>query len=87
MKNNKFCQSCGMPFKQDPQGGGTEADGSKSLEYCSYCYSSGAFHKPDLDTPEKMQAFCIVKMKELGMPGFLAWIFTRSIPRLSRWRK
>ncbi len=24
------CQSCGMPLSKDPQGGGTEADGSLS---------------------------------------------------------
>lgn len=76
-----------MPLRNDPQGGGTEADGSRSALYCSYCYQSGAFTSPEIDTPEKMQAFCVVKMKEQGMPGFLAWILTRGIPRLSRWRK
>jgi hypothetical protein len=28
----EMCQSCGMPLKQDPQGGGTNADGSKNKE-------------------------------------------------------
>ena len=36
-------------------------------------------------TPQAMQAFCIGKMKEMGMPGFVAWLFTRSIPKLRRW--
>jgi hypothetical protein len=31
---NKFCQSCGMPMKRDPQGGGTNADGSINENYC-----------------------------------------------------
>ncbi|MCT4592513.1 MAG: zinc ribbon domain-containing protein [Candidatus Gracilibacteria bacterium] len=83
---HKFCQSCGMPFKQDPQKGGTEKDGSKSLKYCSYCYKDGEFTNPEIDTPQKMQKFCIEMMQKQGMPKFMAWIFTRSIPRLERWR-
>lgn len=81
------CQSCGMPLNKDPQHGGTHADGSKSSEYCSYCYQKGAFCSPEIDTPEKMQAFCIGKMKEMGMPRPLGWLFTRGIPRLKRWQK
>ena len=42
-KFDKFCQSCGMPMDKDPGNGGTNADGSKSIKYCSYCYESGAF--------------------------------------------
>lgn len=76
-----------MPLSKDPEGGGTEANGEKSLLYCSYCYRDGAFLSPEIDTPEKMQKFCITKMKEQGVPGFVAWIFTRSIPRLKRWKE
>jgi Putative zinc ribbon domain len=32
-----------MPLKQDPKGGGTNANGSKSDRYCSYCYADGRF--------------------------------------------
>jgi hypothetical protein len=80
-----FCQSCGMPMKKDPQGGGTNSDGSKNSDYCSYCYEDGMFTSPEIDTPQKMQQFCIKKMKEMGMPGFVACFFTRSIPKLKRW--
>ncbi len=83
---NKSCQSCGMPMRKDPQGGGTNADGSKNTEYCSYCYQDGAFSSPEIDTPHKMQSFCIGKMQEMGMPGFVAWFFTRGIPNLKRWK-
>lgn len=82
---SRFCQSCGMPMKQDPQGGGSNADGSRSSDYCSYCYADGNLISPEIDTPRKMQEFCIGKMKESGMPGFVAWLLTRSIPRLKRW--
>lgn len=83
---NKFCQSCGMPLKQDPEKGGTETDGSKSTEYCSYCYKDGAFLSPEITTAQEMQVFCIEQMKKQGMPKFIAWLFTRSIPKLKRWQ-
>ena len=85
MKPYKYCQSCGMPASQDPGCGGTEKDGSKTSKYCSYCYVNGEFRCPEIDTATKMQKFCIEKMKEQGMNGFVAWLFTRGIPRLERW--
>ena len=81
----KMCQSCGMPLDKDPQQGGTNADGSKSVKYCSYCYQDGKFFNPDF-TAKQMQDFCIMKMKEQGMAGWKAWLFTRGIPRLERWK-
>ena len=82
---NKFCQSCGMPMNKDPGQGGTNADGSKSSDYCSLCYQDGAFFNPEF-TAKQMQAFCIEKMHEQGMPKFVAWLFTRNIPKLARWQ-
>ncbi len=82
---NKFCQSCGLPMKKDPQNGGTNNDGSKNTEYCSYCYKDGEF-VGNFKTAKEMQDFCVQKMNEDGMPKFIAWIFTRSIPKLRRWK-
>jgi hypothetical protein len=74
-----------MPLKHDPKGGGTEADGSKSPMYCSYCYENGKF---TMDcTAEEMQAFCKEKLVEMKFPKFFAWFFTRGIPKLERWKK
>lgn len=84
-KKNKFCQSCGMPMKQDPQGGGTNADGSKNEQYCSYCYQNGAFTFNG--TVEEFQEHCRQIMIKSGQPKFLAWLFTRGIKRLERWKK
>lgn len=39
MENYKKCQSCGTPLKQP----GTNEDGSKSVDYCEYCYVGGKF--------------------------------------------
>lgn len=83
---NKFCQSCGMPMKQDPNGGGTNKDGSKNEKYCSYCYKDGKFTAPHIKTAKEMQEFCIKIMSEKGMPKFMAWLFTRGIPKLERWQ-
>lgn len=81
----KNCQSCGMPMKRDAQGGGTKADGSKSTMYCSHCYLNGKFTQPDL-TVDEMKARVKGKLKEFGIPGILAGVFTRNIPKLVRWR-
>jgi hypothetical protein len=85
MKTYKNCQSCGMPLKRDEAGGGTNADGSKSLKFCSRCYQSGAFTKPDMSADE-MKTLVKGKLKEMGFPGFLTGFFTSNIPRLERWK-
>ena len=88
MKTYKFCQCCGFPLKNDKKGGGTEKDGSKSIKYCSMCYEDGEFLIPsEIDSAEKMQKFCILQMKRSGMNGLLAWLLTRGIPRLEKWKK
>ena len=74
-------------MKKDKQGGGTEKDGTITKKYCSMCYQNGEFLSPEIDTAIKMQVVCIQEMKKLGMNGFVAWLATRSIPRLERWRK
>lgn len=37
-----LCQSCGMTLETDSDKG-TEQDGSKSEEYCAFCYQQGKF--------------------------------------------
>lgn len=86
MKTYKFCQSCAFPLKKDKKGGGTEKDGTISKKYCSMCYESGVFLNPEIDSPEKMQKFCIEEMKRIGINSIFAWLATRSIPRLERWK-
>ena len=81
----KNCQSCGMPMKKSPHGGGTNADQSISPMYCAYCYENGKFTQPEWSVLQ-MQDFVKAKMKEMGFPGFLAGFFTKGIPKLERWR-
>lgn len=87
MKTYKFCQSCGFPLKKDKRGGGSEKDGTRSAKYCSMCYEKGEFlTPPEINTAQKMQEFCIREMKHGGMSGFFAWLATRTIPSLERWK-
>lgn len=81
----KICQSCAMPLSNDPIGRGTNSDGTISDEYCSYCYERGQFKKPDF-TAKQMQDFCMEKLRERGALKPFAWLLTRGIPRLKRWR-
>ena len=79
------CQSCGMPLSKDPLGGGSNADGSLSSEYCSHCYRKGVFTQPDI-TPQEMMKVVEEKLRSMHFPGFLARRFAREVPTLRRWR-
>ena len=82
----KNCQSCGMPLKKDKLGGGTEKNGSKSIRYCSHCYTKGEFVLPNISVKE-MQERVDNKLKAYYLPSFLRWIFTKGIPNLERWKQ
>lgn len=75
-----------MPMSKDEQGGGTNADGSKSAEYCSRCYQHGQFTQPNM-TADQMIDLVQDKMKEMHIPKFLARYFTKGIPNLKRWQQ
>jgi hypothetical protein len=79
MTTYKNCQSCGMPLKKSPNGGGTNADNSVSTMYCAYCFEEDW-------SAMQMQEFVKGKMKEMGFPGFLGGFFTKGIPKLERWK-
>ena len=74
-----------MPLKRDEKLGGTNANGTKSLMYCSHCYENGKFTLPEIAV-EGMQERVKGKMKEMGFPGFLTGFFTKGIPKLERWK-
>ncbi len=84
-KENTNCQSCGMPLKKDKNKGGTNADGTKSMLYCSLCFREGKFINSEM-TVDQMQSLVKGKLKEFGFPGFLASLFTKRIPKLERWK-
>ncbi len=71
-------------MKKDPAGGGTNADGSKNETYCSYCYVNGSFTFEG--TVGEFQEFCKEQMIIGGHSRFTAWLFTRGMKRLERWK-
>ena len=74
-----------MPLSKDPLGGGSNADGTLSSEYCSHCYRKGVFTQPDI-TIEEMMKLVEGKLRSMHFPGFLARRFSREVPTLRRWR-
>lgn len=80
-----YCQSCGMPLSRDEKGGGTEADGTKSTEYCSHCYQAGTFTEPQM-TVDAMVDKVKDKLRSMHIPSFLTSFFTKDIPKLKRWK-
>jgi hypothetical protein len=84
-KFDKFCQSCGMPMDKDPGQGGTNADGSKSTKYCSYCYENGTF-KGTISSADEMIRFVKGKLKEMGYGPLRRWFYTSHISQLERWK-
>lgn len=84
MQDQKFCQSCSMPMGEGSELYGTEADGSKSQDYCHYCYENGKFTSDQ--TMEQMIDTCVPFMLDqfkdadeakAAMMGFF--------PQLKRW--
>ena len=85
----KFCQSCGMPLTDEVLG--TNADGTKSDDYCMYCYRDGAF-TGDF-TMEEMAEFCSQYVGEynkhtgqnLDREAYKA-VLLQFYPNLKRWQ-
>ncbi|HMS40410.1 MAG TPA: zinc ribbon domain-containing protein [Pyrinomonadaceae bacterium] len=87
--NNKIrCQSCGMPIAEEFGNFGTNADGTNTKDYCSFCFSNGYFTNPN-QTMEEMIASSVENMaQDLQMPLEQATNLANSfIPTLGRWQK
>lgn len=61
------CGSCGMPLAQD-EDAGTEADGSRSADYCIHCYRYGAFTEPGLTKDGAVEKYAPMMAAHLEMP-------------------
>ena len=84
MEPKLLCQSCTMPI-DNLADRGTERDGSKSSEYCKYCYQNGAMVNPGM-TLEEMKALVITQMKKMNLPPAIIEASVKSLPNLKRWR-
>ena len=85
--NEKYCQSCGMPMGESDEMYGSNADGSKSEDYCSYCYADGQFTSNM--SMEEMINFCAGPMAENNaeMTEEQARTMMQNyFPQLKRWK-
>ena len=84
-----ICQSCSMPLEPEKEElFWTEADWSKSADYCVYCYKDGAFiFEPDM-TLEEAIADSVNYAEYAGLTK--EEMLERSkvlLPTLKRWKK
>lgn len=85
-KMKKVCQSCGMIMVENDLG--NNADGSKNVEYCKYCYADGHFIKDE--TMEEMVESCIpflLKDSECKDEVEARQTLTEELSKLKRWKK
>lgn len=82
-----LCESCGMPLARD-EDAGTEADGSRSTRYCTYCYRDGRYIEPDLTREEAIERYTPMMAANLGIPVEKAReMVGRYLATLPRWRE
>ena len=84
MEPKLFCQSCTMPI-DNLADRGNEKDGSKSSEYCKYCYQNGALINPNM-TFEEMKSLVVTQMQKMNLPADIISKSVKSLPYLKRWR-
>ncbi|WNY25428.1 zinc ribbon domain-containing protein [Methanolapillus millepedarum] len=83
----KYCQSCGMPMGKTDELYGTEKSGSKSKDYCLYCYESGQFTANV--SMDEMIEICVPHMAnaDSGMTAEEARkMMQQFFPMLKRWQ-
>jgi len=75
-----------MPLGEDESLLGTNQDGSRNQDYCTYCYQKGAFSSDE--TMEEMLESCIPHMvSEDGMNETQARaLLAETLPNLKRWK-
>ncbi len=86
METTNYCQSCGMPMGNTDEMYGLNADGTKSADYCKYCFENGSFTSDQ--TMEQMIETCVPFMVKEGMEEQKARsILVEQFPNLKRWKK
>jgi len=82
-----LCQSCAMPLEK-AEFFGTNADGTKSALYCTYCYQNGKFTEPTITMNQMIEKCVTIMTQQKIMTEDQAKPFmTKTIPMLNRWKK
>jgi hypothetical protein len=74
-----------MPIDK-PEWQGTEKDGSRSIEYCRYCYQEGKFVQPPI-TLEEMTSLVRRTLQVRHFPQHFIDASLSKLPELKRWKK
>jgi len=85
MPAGPYGQSCGMPLSMDANGGGNNADGSVSTEYCGHCWAGGKFAQPDL-TLATMRSRVDGMLRENSVPDPMREQALAGLAQLKRWQ-
>ena len=81
-----FCQSCAMPLEK-PDLFGTNADGTQSTEYCTYCFQNGKFTEPTITLTQMIEKCVVIMTQRKIMSEHQAKeLMSKTIPMLKRWR-
>lgn len=80
-----ICQSCGMPLAV-AHDFGTNADGSRNEDFCTYCYKEGAFMFPDATVASMVEVCVPHVVSGQGISEQEARsMLSKFIPTLKRW--
>ncbi len=81
-----FCQSCGMPM-ENLEDFGTNADGSKSEDYCNFCFQNGNYTDPNITMEQMIDKVAGIMTAQMSIPEAQAKEIANSfIPNLKRWQ-
>ncbi|OGC08397.1 hypothetical protein A2230_03905 [candidate division WOR-1 bacterium RIFOXYA2_FULL_36_21] len=83
--SQQICQSCGMPMQKD-ENFGTNQDGSKSLEYCQFCFKNGKFADEGITMEQKIAKNIEIAQKMGMLEEKAIELANSTIPKLKRWQ-
>lgn len=87
MPMSYYCQCCSMPIPEEEMRG-TEADGSRSADFCKYCYDHGDFIAKGMTMDEFIEATAPMEAKALGVSlDEAVSLMATLLPHLKRWRE
>jgi RNase P subunit RPR2 len=82
-----ICQSCGMHMRKDDDFG-TNVDGTKSGEYCCFCFKDGGFTDEGITMEQKIDKLVELAVSQMQIPEEKARAMAEEmLPRLGRWRQ
>lgn len=85
MEKGPFCQSCAMPLSR-PEDFGTDVNGFRVNDFCTYCYQDGAFTEPHITMAEMLDKCVSMMTLQRIMPEPEARkMLTSVVPHLKRW--